>query len=234
MVCAWSHSFQRTIKGWLQWSLWWWPSLFSTSLYHQPTLLELYWTSVGIHPPIPLLSPTIIFIITITNQSHMTPTAAYLGPHRLHTCSMLHAHHPTHDTCSRGHEFSHHMASQGFESASFGKHQSMILFASCSILLPYVLLHNSFYFSHTCPTESLCSALAVPAISIWLSLSYVRGRTAPSHMSHNTKRVGVQVQQQWCSSSIPTKHRILNFWFGSKTVNVGGRCHCWCWVVFPL
>ena len=52
MVCAWSYSFQRTIIGWLRWSLQWWPSclLFSISLYHQATLPDLYQTSVGIHP----------------------------------------------------------------------------------------------------------------------------------------------------------------------------------------
>jgi len=125
---AWSHSFQRTVIGWLRQSLRWWPScpLFSISLYHQPTLSDLYQTSIGIHPSISLSSPTIILIITITNQSHTTLTAAHLGPHRLCTCSRSHSI-TTHTTHSRGHEFGHHMASQGFESASFSKHRSMIL-----------------------------------------------------------------------------------------------------------
>jgi len=40
--------------------------------------------------PIPLPSKTIILIIAITNQHHMTSTTAHLEPHRLHTHSMSH------------------------------------------------------------------------------------------------------------------------------------------------
>jgi len=97
---------ERTIIWWFRQSLWWWPPhpLFSINLYHQPTSSDLYRTSIGNSPPIPLSSPIIILIITITKKNHMTFTTAHLKPHSLHTCSMLHSYHTTHNTCSRGHE----------------------------------------------------------------------------------------------------------------------------------
>jgi len=137
------------------WSLQWWPPrpLFSINPYHQPTLSDLYQTSVRIHSlycchPKPsflsLLSPT---------KNHTTSTPAYLEPHRLHTHSMLQANHTTHvlEVMSS----SHHMVFQGFESASFGKHQSMILSATfpfyyhmLSTITPFILCQYPYkYYS---------------------------------------------------------------------------------------
>ena len=120
---------KRTIIGWLRW---WLPHpLFSINLYHQPTLSDLYWTSIIIHPLYCCHLQTIILIIAITNQNHMTPTAAHLGPHSLCTCSMSHAYHTTHNTHSRGHEFGHHMTYS-------------IQAPSLTLILPQLLISMSF------------------------------------------------------------------------------------------
>jgi len=53
--------------------------------YHQPASLDLYWTSIGIHPLYHYHPKTIILI---ANQHHTLSIAAHLEPHKLHTCSM--------------------------------------------------------------------------------------------------------------------------------------------------
>jgi len=99
--------------------------------YHQPALSDLYQTSIGIHPLYRYHPKTIILISAIANQHHIISTAAHLEPNRLHTHSMLQAYHTMHVPVLEVMRFGHHKVFQGFESAPFSRHQSMILFVTC-------------------------------------------------------------------------------------------------------
>ena len=91
MVRAWSHSFQRTIIGWLRQSLQWWPPhhcsvppLLPATLVR--LLLDLHRNS----SPTPIPPTICILIIAITNQHHALPTAAQQEPHHApHTFHVL-------------------------------------------------------------------------------------------------------------------------------------------------
>ena len=107
-------------------------SIVQYNPYHQPALSDLYQTSVGIHPLLCYHPKTIILIIAIANQHHMVPIAAHLEPHKLHTRSMSQAYHTMHTPVLEVMSFGCYKVFQGFESALFDMHQSMILFVTCS------------------------------------------------------------------------------------------------------
>ena len=93
-------------------------------------LLDLCWNS----PPIPLPSKIIILIIANTNQKphniHCSIPRAPQAPHTFHVAEPITQHTIyAPEVMSSG----HHMVFRGFESASFGKHWSMIL----SVTFPY-------------------------------------------------------------------------------------------------
>jgi len=70
--------------------------------YHQPPSLDLYWTSIGIHP-LQYHQQIIILIIAITNQHHALSTAPRPEPHHApHTFHVIGQSYPAH-TSSRGH-----------------------------------------------------------------------------------------------------------------------------------
>jgi len=107
--------------------------------YHQPALLDLYWTSVRIHPLLCYHQKTIILIIAIANQHHALSTTAHLEPHQLHTYSMSQAYHTTHAPVLEVMSFGRHKVFRGFESALLGIHWSTIFFVICFISPPYAL-----------------------------------------------------------------------------------------------
>jgi len=80
-------------------------TIFQCHPYHQPPSLDLYWTSIGIHPLLWYHQQIIIPIITITNQHHALFTAAQPEPH--HAPHMFHVVGQSYSTCtsSRGHGF---------------------------------------------------------------------------------------------------------------------------------
>jgi len=142
MVHAWSGSFQRTIKGRLQWSLLWWPP------YHCSVPLLPLATLVGLiselhqntsSTPIPPTKPAFLSL------SLPTSTMCYLpqhnqSPNMLHTCSMFQANHIGHAPVLEVMGLGHHKDLRGFELASFGTLQNMSLFIICSFY--YHMLSN--------------------------------------------------------------------------------------------
>jgi len=133
MVHVWSRPFQKN-NHWM--ALMESPMMATLPIvqynpYHQPASLDLYWTSVGIHPLYHYHQKTIILIIAIANQHHLLSIAAHLESHKLHTHSISQAYHTTHTPVLEVMSFGHHKVFQGFESAPFGRLQSMILFVTC-------------------------------------------------------------------------------------------------------
>ena len=113
--------------------------------YHQPSLLELYQTSIGIPPLLQYHQKSAFLSLPL-----LTSTMCYLPQHNqspitLHTHSMSQANHIVHAPVLKVMGLSCHKDLQGFESASFGTLQSTSLFVICSILQPYALLTISLY-----------------------------------------------------------------------------------------
>jgi len=152
MLCHMTIKFRyRSHKCTLSWASdnedirWSGASPNSISLYHQPTSLDLYQTSVRSHP----------YTVAITNYHsyhyYHQPKPydthpAHLGPHRLCTHSMSHAYHTTQhalEFMSSG----HHMASQAFDSASVSKHWSTILLHHVPFNY-HMFYYNSFLCLH--------------------------------------------------------------------------------------
>jgi len=106
MVCARSHSFWRTIKGWLWQSLRWWPPHHCSVPPLPPATLvglvsDLHWNSSLLQ----YHQQTCILIIAITNQHHVLSTTAQQEPH--HTPHTFHVSGQSYHACtsSRGHGF---------------------------------------------------------------------------------------------------------------------------------
>jgi len=142
MVHAQSCSFQRTIKGWLQWSLRWWPPHHCSV---PPLPLVTHWTSIGILPYSDTTNKSAFLSLPLP-----TSTMCYLPQHNqsptmLHTCSMSQANHITHAPVLEVMGLGHHKDLREFESAPFGTFRSTSLFVICSILQPYALPTISLY-----------------------------------------------------------------------------------------
>jgi len=104
MVCARSHSFWRTIKGRLRWSLRWWPPHHcSVPLLPLATLIGLILELRRNSSLLQYHQQIYILIIAITNQHHVLPTAAQPEPHHTpHTFHVLGQSYRAR-TSSRGH-----------------------------------------------------------------------------------------------------------------------------------
>ena len=147
MVCAQSHSFWRTIKGWLRQSLQLWPPHHcSVPPLPLATLIGIISDLHRISSPTPI-PPTNLHSYHCHYQP--APCATLLqhnqSPIMLHTHSMSQANHIAHAPVLEVMGFGCHKDLQGFESASFGTLRSTSLFVICSILQPYALLTISLY-----------------------------------------------------------------------------------------
>jgi len=129
-------------------------------LYHQPPLLHLYRTSVGIRPYSDTTNKICILIIVITNQHHVLSTTAQPKPH--HAPHMFHdsgqSHH-TH-TSSRGHGFWSPQGLVRIWVSTLWHPLEYKSFHYMFILLPYAFQVNSLYV-HVSPLYKYSSLLYV-------------------------------------------------------------------------
>jgi len=149
MVHARSHSFQRTIKGRLRWSLrWWLPHHCSVPPLPLATLIglisELRWNTSS--TPIPPTKPAFLSL------SLPTSTMCYLlqhnqSPTMLHTHSMFQANHIAHAPVLEVMSRSHHKNLRGFTLVSLGTLRNTSLLIICSFyyhmfftLTPYMFM----------------------------------------------------------------------------------------------
>jgi len=100
--------------------------------YHRPPSSDLYWSSVGILPPLRYHQQTYILIIVITNQHHVLSTAAQPEPH--HAPHMFHVPGQSHCACTslKVMSLGHHKDLRGFMLASFGTIRNTSLLVICS------------------------------------------------------------------------------------------------------
>jgi len=120
MVCARSHSFQRTIKdgsdrvsndGRL--------TIVQCHHYHRPPSLDLYQTSVGILPYSTTTNKPAFLSLPLPSSTMYHLPQHNQSPTMLHTCSMSQANHIAHAPVLEVMGFSRHKDLRGFESASF-------------------------------------------------------------------------------------------------------------------
>ena len=158
MVGAWSHSFWRTIIGWLQQSLRWWLTHHCSVPPLPPATVvglisELHQNTSS--TPLPPTKPAFLSFPLPTS------TMCYLPQHNqsptmLHTCSMFQANHIVHAPVLEVMGLGHHKDLRGFKSAPFGVGYPHYMF----ILLPYAFQVNSLYV-HVSPLYKYSSLLYV-------------------------------------------------------------------------
>jgi len=180
MVCAWSRSFRRTIKGWLQQSLWFWlphhcsvPPLPSATLIR--LILELRQnTSPTLIPP---TQPAFLSLSLPTSTMCFLPQHNQ-SPTMLHTRSMFQANHIAHAPVLEVMSCGHHKDSRGFTSASLGTIWNTSLLIICSFYyhMLFTITPYMFMFCFCINTPVFCMYFASLNINLATYFSLTRSR----------------------------------------------------------